>query len=106
MSEAENVTLSNSITEILRETFYMCEALEIVKIPASVTTIGENSFSGCKQLKEVHVPISVKKIYNNVTFPNCNIYYEGTRDEWESINENVWQFEGCTLIAKDGTFRG
>ena len=83
-----------------------CQSLTEIVIPSSVETVGFLAFNGCKGIKSISFPISVKNINMDIGLVSTDIHYEGTKKEWETINENVWQFEGCTLHAKDGQFHG
>ena len=127
--ELTEITLTDSIHTIEQEAFASCKALTAIKlptnlrtieyrlfnyceglteivIPSSVESIGNHAFNGCKSITSISFPVSVKNINMDIGLISTTIYYEGTKKEWEAINENVWQFEGSTLVAKDGTFRG
>ncbi len=49
----------------------------------------EGAFGGCKNLRRITIPKRVREIKRNV-FAGCHsledVYYEGTREEWEKIN--------------------
>ena len=76
-ADASSVPWNNSIT-----------AIKTVGIENGVTNVGDYAFSGCENLTSVTIARSVKNIGNNV-FYNCgklvNVYYAGTREEWNSI---------------------
>ncbi len=76
-ADASSVPWNNSIT-----------AIKTVGIENGVTHVGAYAFSGCENLTSVTIARSVKNIGNNV-FYNCgklvNVYYAGTREEWNSI---------------------
>ena len=48
----------------------------------------EGAFGGCKNLRRITIPKRVREIKRNV-FAGCHsledVYYEGTREEWEKI---------------------
>lgn len=102
----KTLKLPAALKSIEEGLFRYCESLTEIIIPPSVEYISAQVFNGCNSLKFLTVPASVKKIDAILVIPNVEIRYDGTKEEWEAINENVWQFEGCTLIAKDGTFHG
>jgi len=61
----KEVILPN-ITKIENFTFSNCSSLESIFIPKFVTSIGDCAFLKCTNLK--------------------NIYYEGTKEEWDKID--------------------
>ena len=58
-SEAKEVVIPDSVTEIGAHAFAVCENLTSVVIPDSVTTIGDNAFAHCASLTSVAIPNSV-----------------------------------------------
>lgn len=109
------VILPNGLTTIGYGSFSNCFALASINFPSSLDEIGEGAFantlltsvdlsntqisiinpytfSGCEQLATVYLPESLK--YDGViatkAFENCSsltdIYYAGTRAEWEQIS--------------------
>lgn len=58
----QNITISNSVTEIRDLSFYGCTSLQSVTIPNSVTTIGVYAFYLCNSLQSVTIPNSVTTI--------------------------------------------
>ena len=61
----KNIIIPKSVTTIPTYAFLGC-SIETVTIPDSVVSIGKGAFIGCENLKDV--------------------YYAGTRDDWEKIN--------------------
>ncbi len=58
-------------------------------LPPSILECPEEAFSGCTNLKNITIPKTIKRILTK-TFDGCtnleNVYYEGSREEWESID--------------------
>ena len=89
--------------------FYVCNALESVKICEGVKTIPSGAFGYCTSLKEIHIPLSVEKImgitykdgalHAGHAFWGCtalaDIYYAGSEEQWRAIN-----------IDYNGTYEG
>lgn len=92
-----SVQIPATVTEIQKEAFANCTALQTVTMPNQLTTIGERAFSGCSALKKIEVPYSVTSI-GNEAFAKCTslkkavIPYSVT-----SIGESV--FSGCTSLV-------
>lgn len=107
------VVIGNGITEIGRRTFYNCSNITDLEIGNNVTNIGEYAFFGCINLKNIIIPDSVTNIgayaFNlgsNVELESVKLsknireigstafycktlgmtVYNGTIDEWASIN--------------------
>lgn len=57
----------------------------------SIQKIGRAAFSGCTSLERITIPKAIKSIGAD-TFKDCvslcDIYYEGTLDEWNKIKIN------------------
>ena len=87
-SSLANITLPDGITRIGDSTFFRCNNLASITIPNGVERIGSSAFYDCKHLTSVTIPGSVKSI-GDLAFANCqqlaNIYYRGTRAQWEKI---------------------
>lgn len=111
----KNITIPNSVTSIGWNTFEHCSSLTNITIPNSVTSIGYGAFSGCTSLTNVAISNSVTSIDNyafknctnlkSITIPNSvtsinysvfsgctslkDIYYEGTKSQWEKLDINL-----------------
>lgn len=125
-SNLENVTLGNRVTSIGVNMFSGCSKLKKISIPDSVTSIGASAFEGCSKLEDVTIGNGVVSIgesafsscFNlnkinipgNVTsigesaFNGCenleNIYFDGTKANWESMNVEI--SKSCTVHCSDG----
>ena len=88
----KNITIPNSVTSIDWSTFEHCSSLTNITIPNSVTSIGNSAFKGCTSLKSITIPKSVTSIGNHA-FGDCSslkdIYYEGTKSQWEKLDINL-----------------
>jgi len=82
------IKLPANITEIDGEVFYGCISLTTISIPNGVTRISDHAFKGCTSLASIEIPVTVTSI-GKQTFNNCNaltdVYYYGTKDEWNAI---------------------
>jgi len=61
-----DIVLPQSIERLPEGAFKGCSGLKRITIPRNITVIKEGTFAGCDQLEDV--------------------YYEGTAEEWESID--------------------
>lgn len=86
-STLTSVIIENGITKIENYAFTCCTSLSTITIPKSVTVIGIGSFEQCKIE---------------------NIYYGGTKEDWEKISfDSSWNknsnVETYTVHFSDGT---
>lgn len=63
--------LSEKVTDIDTNTFYLCSTLTSIDIPNSVTSLGDNTFLCCYQLQNVTIPDSISSLGTN-TFVECS----------------------------------
>ena len=83
----ESINIPDGVTSIEAYTFYNCPKLESINIPYGVTSIGEEAFWGTLY-KNVKIPNSVKSI-GNMALVSCeDIYYDGTKEEWDKIDKS------------------
>lgn len=108
----KNVTLPNGLKEIGLSSFDNCSSLKSITLPSSVTKIDSSAFRGTKlesinlpdgltfigdwafqntSLSSITIPASVKEIESGVFLhaPLRDIYYLGTKEEWESIRFGI-----------------
>ena len=64
------------------------EAITDIILHTGVHGVPDGAFRGCKNLKRITIPKGVRKIGKDV-FAGCDsledVYYEGTKEEWEKI---------------------
>lgn len=111
----KELTLPETITELIPRSFEGCENLERVFLPSKLVKIGYFSFKGCKNLEEIIIPDSVQEIGLS-TFAGCvslkkvilsnNLTKLGatTFAKCRSLSEVV--IPQSLECINDGTFRG
>ena len=111
-SSLTSITIPNSVTSISDRAFYYCSSLTSITIPNSVTSICGSAFNSCSSLTNITIPNSVTCIdaytfmrcssLTSITIPNSvtsieygafnecssltDVYYTGTKAEWEKID--------------------
>ena len=101
----ENIVLSNNITKLSDYTFISCAALKSITIPEGVTEIGISAFSETS-LEDMYVPKSVVTIGDHVVDSIDNVYYAGTKTEWDNISigsDNTALSKANMIYGYDGT---
>lgn len=93
-SSLTSVTIGSDVTSIGRYTFDGCSSLTSIRIPNSVTSIGDKAFCKCSGLSSVTIGSGVTSIGEGA-FSRCSgltdIYYEGTKAQWEAIEKgSIW----------------
>lgn len=98
----KSVTIPAEITEIPESTFLCCSALENITIPKSVAQIGHSAFSNCTSITSIVIPDSVTKV-QAFTFSDCsaleNIYFgdeTASKSNLVSIGESA--FRNCSSL--------
>ncbi len=89
-SSLEQFHIPNKVKEIEDRVFMDCKSLQNIVIPDGATQIGTYSFADCENLKSITIPVSVIKISNSAfSLDNASkledVYYGGTRRQWEQI---------------------
>lgn len=115
-SSLKNIDLPENISEIRSRAFEYCMRLESIDLK-NTQTLGDKAFWCCDGIKSVTISKSLKSIGKNV-FSGCNnltdIYYSGTKAEWESIKKGTtWNlnsvstevFNDCTIHCSDGDLK-
>ena len=114
----ETIRLSHSITEIKKDTFDGCDSLVSIRVPDGVTRLDDFAISGQKSLTTVILPASLTYIGENNfkplehttakadgvqkdVYPISDIYYLGTQDQWNAIENHASIPEQTTLHFLD-----
>jgi len=88
--ELRSIVIPGSASRIGEEAFMDCTSILYADIKDGVRTICSHAFAFCSALNTVHIPNSVEKI-EKFAFSHCHalkdVYFGGTREEWESIVE-------------------
>ena len=75
------------------------EDITDIVLPSTIQWLSEKAFAGCSNLRRITIPKNIRTIRKG-TFEGCNsltdIYYEGSREEWEQI-KIVQQKHECEL---------
>ena len=127
-SKLTSITIPENITSIGRCAFSGCEELTSITIPDSVTSIGSAAFENCSGLTSIVIPDSVTSI-DHWTFQYCtgltsatigngvksisryafwdcaslkDIYFNGTKDQWNVIKKIDSGIKNCTIHCTDG----
>ncbi len=76
------------VIAIAKDVFAGNEHITDVILPSSLSWLPAGAFAGCSSLRNITIPKSIKTIKQG-TFEGCtnleNVYFEGTRDEWNSV---------------------
>ena len=120
------IEFPNSLTTIEQSAFCMCENLQYVEIPNTVTSLDNGAFESCtslswaivnsqefflsafmecSNLKNVYISKDVGVIA--YAFTECisleNIFYEGTKAEWDAINKSSAEY-GTSYFANANVY--
>lgn len=94
-SSLKSIVLPGNILELCW-TFRNCTSLTDVILPATITEIGEGTFFGCSSLTKIDIPDNVTAI-GNAAFANCTGFTEFTIPE--QITEiGAVAFQNCTKL--------
>ena len=86
------------MTGIAKETFYDCDGLTSIKLPATLQTIGSWAFYSCNNLEEIEIPASLKTITYRMLSECTNLKQVVLHDGLETIEE--YAFAGCLNISE------
>ena len=130
-SKLTSITIPENITSIGRCAFSGCDGLTSITIPDSVTSIGSAAFENCSGLTSIVIPDSVTSI-DHWTFQYCtgltsatigngvksisryafwdcaslkDIYFNGTKDQWNVIKKIDSGIKNCTIHCTDGDLK-
>lgn len=127
-SKLTSITIPENITSIGRCAFSGCDGLTNITIPDSVTSIGSAAFENCSGLTSIVIPDSVISIdhwafqyctgltsatigngvksISRYAFWDCaslkDIYFNGTKDQWNVIKKIDSGIKNCTIHCTDG----
>ena len=102
-----SIIIPNGVTEIGWGAFDRCISLISIIIPNGVTSIGEATFRECTSLESVTIPNSVTSIDVGVFeyTPNLrDIYYKGSKAEWDKITVEDDSFESNVTIHYNSSY--
>lgn len=86
-SSINEITIPDSVTTIGNSAFYNCSSLTSVDIGDAVTAISKALCYNCTSLRYIILPKTLTVIWE-FAFQDTNlfaIYYEGTKNEWKTI---------------------
>lgn len=91
-ANGNDLTLRNFSRNIFRDKTNLTDII----FPSSIESIPKGAFSGCRNLRRVTIPKKIRVIEEG-TFAGCesltDIYYEGTRQQWEGVKITHAQYE-------------
>ena len=98
----KKIKISKGVKFIGESAFHSCNNLIKVIISEGVETIGSNAFMNCENLKVVVIPTSVTKIeeYAFYTGSYFEVYYMGTKEEWDKISIGEWNLGLMSRLTK------
>ena len=103
-----SVTIGDSVTSIGSSAFDNCKSLMSITIPDSVTSIGHWAFQDCTGLTSATIGNGVKSI-SRYAFWDCDsledIYFNGTKDQWNVIKKIDSGIKNCTIHCTDGDLK-
>ena len=70
------------------------------RIPDGVTKIAKSSLYSCDALNELYIPKSVTEIELSISYGIQNIYYNGSKAEFNNINGSILIFKSINYDAK------
>lgn len=114
-SSIRSISIPDSITEIKYCTFWNCQELNRIALPASIVTIIQDAFRNCVSLSDVYY-VGSEREWNEITIENNNgyltsatIHYNSTKPESEIrsgvCGDNLtWNLddEGILTISGEG----
>ncbi len=87
------------VIAITRDLFRGREDITDIVLPSTIQWLPEKAFADCKNLRRITIPRIIRSIPEG-TFAGCenltDIYYEGSREEWEKV-KIVHQKHECEL---------
>ena len=103
-----NITIPDSVTSIGSAAFENCSGLTSIVIPDSVTSIDHWAFQYCTGLTSATIGNGVKSI-SRYAFWDCaslkDIYFNGTKDQWNVIKKTDSGIKNCTIHCTDGDLK-
>ena len=105
-SQLTSITIPNSVTFIGDHAFKGCSNLTSITIPNGIKSIRYETFEDCTSLTNITIPSSITSI-NYSAFSGCtslkDIYYEGTKSQWEKLDINLDENVTIHYGKKDNT---
>ena len=94
------ITIPKTVNVIGKYAFAGCWSLNEVILPEGLQEINEDTFFACQQLTTIGIPASVTVIKTDA-FREAgvkNIYYAGSEEEWEKIDKGNNDFTDCRIF--------
>ena len=91
-TKGNDLTIINFSRNLFRDTTNLTDII----FPSGIESIPGGAFSGCVNLRRITIPKTIRKIEEG-TFAGCesltDIYYEGTRQQWEEVKITHARYE-------------
>lgn len=95
----ENLVIPDNVTRIGSNAFENCYKLVNITMPKHLDNIQDYVFEGCEILKHIYIPDTLTYI-DSYAFAESSIehiYFEGSKEQWESICDGLEESEGITI---------
>ena len=98
-SSLENLVIPDNVTRIGCNAFKNCYKLVSITMPKHLDNIQDYVFEGCERLKNIYISDTPTYI-DSYAFAESSIehiYFEGGKEQWESICDGLEESEGITI---------
>lgn len=95
----ESLVIPDNVTRIGCNAFKNCYKLVSITMPKHLDNIQDYVFEGCEILKHIYIPDTLTYI-DSYAFAESSIehiYFEGSKEQWESICDGLEESEGITI---------
>lgn len=97
--------IPESVSKMYDFTFSGCDSLKTIVVKAPLEALYDRDFF-CENLEVIQIPDSVTSFFDTgaqFQYSITDIYYEGTFEQWQSVDTDLFYSEGLTLHCSDAT---